>query len=92
MNEHGIAVSKPLGFNNTYVMGVRPETAKRYGIRTLSEMMGVADKLRLGCTVGFVQRGDCLPLMKNALKRTLSPLRDCRRVSATAGSRRKRWT
>ena len=64
MKEHGIAVSKPLGFNNTYVMGVRPETAKRYGIRTLSEMMDVADKLRLGCTVGFVQRGDCLPLMK----------------------------
>ena len=69
MKEHGIAVSKPLGFNNTYVMGVRPETAKRYGIRTLSEMMGVADKLRLGCTVGFVQRGDCLPLMKKRFKK-----------------------
>ena len=69
MKEHGIAVSKPLGFNNTYVMGVRPETAKRYGIRTLSEMMDVADKLRLGCTVGFVQRGDCLPLMKKRFKK-----------------------
>lgn len=62
--QYGILLSEPIGFNNTYVMSVKPETAERYNIHTLSELMAVADQLRLGCTVEFVQRGDCLPLLE----------------------------
>ncbi len=58
--QHNIHVSAPLGFNNTYVMSVKPETASKYNLKTLSDLMAVSDKLDLGCTVEFVQREDCL--------------------------------
>lgn len=62
--EHGIHTSKPLGFNNTYVMSVKPETAEKYGLVTLSDMIEKSGELRLGCTVEFVDRQDCLPLLE----------------------------
>lgn len=64
MRDHQIRLSEPLGFNNTYVMSVRPETAETYQLRTLSDLMRLAPELRLGCTVEFLQRGDCLPLLE----------------------------
>lgn len=64
LEEHGIVTSKPLGFNNTYVMSVKPETAERYGISTLSQLLEKSPELSLGCTVEFIQREDCLPLLE----------------------------
>jgi len=64
MERHDIHVSAPLGFNNTYVMSVKPETAQKYNLKTLSDLMKVSDKLDLGCTVEFVQREDCLPALE----------------------------
>ena len=63
--EHNIEISKPLGYNNTYVMSVMPETAERYNLKTLSDLMAVAPEMRLGCTVEFVQREDCLDLLQS---------------------------
>lgn len=63
--EHNIHVSAPLGFNNTYAMSVRPETAQKYNLKTLSDLMAAAPELRLGCTVEFVQREDCLSLLQS---------------------------
>ncbi len=60
-----IFTSKPLGFNNTYVMSVMPETAKKYQLETLSDLMAAAQDLTLGCTVEFVQREDCLDSLQN---------------------------
>lgn len=62
--EHQIHISAPLGYNNTYVMSVMPETAEKYQLKTLSDLMAIAPDLRLGCTVEFVQREDCLDLLK----------------------------
>ena len=64
MERHNIHVSEPLGFNNTYVMSVKPELAEKYNLKTLSDLMKVSDQLKLGCTVEFVQREDCLPLLE----------------------------
>ena len=64
MERHNISVSEPIGFNNTYVMSVKPETAEKYNLKTLSDLIKNADKLDLGCTVEFVQREDCLPLLE----------------------------
>lgn len=61
--QYNIALSAPLGFNNTYVMSVTPKIAKKYNLSSLSDLIACADKLRLGCTVEFIQRGDCLPLL-----------------------------
>ena len=64
MSEHNIYTSAPLGFNNTYVMCVTPEIAERYNLSKLSDLIKVADELRLGCTVEFIQREDCLPKLQ----------------------------
>lgn len=63
--EHNIHISEPLGFNNTYAMSVMPETAEKYQLKTLSDLMDKASQLRLGCTVEFVQREDCLNLLQD---------------------------
>ena len=64
MSEHNIYTSAPLGFNNTYVMCVTPEIAEKYNLSKLSDLIKVADELRLGCTVEFIQREDCLPKLQ----------------------------
>lgn len=63
--DHGIATSNPLGFNNTYVMSVKPETAEQYNLKTLSDLIEKSPELNLGCTVEFIQREDCLPLLES---------------------------
>ena len=65
LNDHGVYTSNPLGFNNTYVMSVKPETAEEYGLKTLSDLVEKSGQLRLGCTVEFIQREDCLPLLES---------------------------
>lgn len=59
-----IRVSKPLGFNNNYVLSVRPETAQQYNLEKLSDLAAVSSELRLGATVDFIQREDNLPSLK----------------------------
>ena len=46
-NDYNIAVSAPLGYNNTYAMSVRPEIAEQYQLETLTDLMAVAPELRL---------------------------------------------
>lgn len=62
--EHNVVTSKPLGFNNSYIMAVKQETAEKYNLETLSDLMRTAPELRLGCTMEFVQREDCLPSLE----------------------------
>ena len=66
LEDHGIATSAPLGFNNTYVMSVKPALAEQYHLETLSDLIEQSGKLRLGCTVEFIQREDCLPLLESS--------------------------
>lgn len=54
----------PLGFYNSYALAVLPETAKKYGLHTLSDLIAKAPLLRLGCTVEFYQREDLLPSLE----------------------------
>ena len=53
-----IAVLEPLGFNNTYAMAVRKETADKYNLKTCSDLAEVSDELILGSTIEFVDRPD----------------------------------
>ena len=64
-NDYNIAVSAPLGYNNTYAMSVRPEIAEQYQLETLTDLMAVAPELRLGCTADFTQREDALPRLES---------------------------
>ena len=63
-SEHNIHTSAPLGFNNTYVMSVKPETAEKYGLKNLTDMIAKSSELNLGCTTEFMSREDCLPALE----------------------------
>lgn len=57
----GLRWLPPLGFENNYVMAVRPATADSLGLRALSDLRPVADELAAGLSPGFIGRADGLP-------------------------------
>src|SRR5687768_3291896 len=56
----GLTVSDPLGFDNTYAVAVRRETASRLGLRTIGDLRG-HPTLRAAFDPGFLQRDDGWP-------------------------------
>ena len=56
----------PLGFENTYAISVRRETATKYSLKTMSDLAGVASQLRAGLTADFIGRPDGLPGISRA--------------------------
>jgi osmoprotectant transport system permease protein len=54
----------PLGFENTYAIAVRPQTAERYGLRTLSDLARASPELVAGLTPDFIGRPDGLPALE----------------------------
>jgi osmoprotectant transport system permease protein len=57
---HGIAMSRPLGFNNPYALGMKEEAAARLGVRTISDLRE-HPQLKFGFTNEFMDRGDGWP-------------------------------
>lgn len=64
--QFGITWLKPLGWNNTYVMSVKPETQEKYGLKTLSDLTAVSGELILGTDTEFPNRQDGLIGLKEA--------------------------
>ena len=62
----GVRWLPPLGFENTYAIAVRRETAERLGLRTLSDLARVAPQLTAGLTPDFIGRPDGLPGLRRA--------------------------
>ena len=56
----------PLGFENTYAIAVRRETADRLGLRTLTDLAREGPVLRAGLTADFIGRPDGLPGLARA--------------------------
>jgi osmoprotectant transport system permease protein len=50
----------PLGFENTYAIAVRTDTAQQHTLRNLSDLAAVADQLTAGFTPDFIGRADGL--------------------------------
>jgi osmoprotectant transport system permease protein len=57
----GVRWLPPLGFENTYAIAVRRQTADSLGLRTLSDLAPVAGRLIGGFTPDFLGRRDGLP-------------------------------
>ena len=53
----GLTITDPLGFDNTYALAVRRETANRLGLRTISDLRGHST-LSAAFDPGFLQRDD----------------------------------
>jgi osmoprotectant transport system permease protein len=62
----GVRWLPPLGFENTYAIAVRRETAERFGLRTLTDLARVAPRLTAGLTPDFIGRPDGLPGLRRA--------------------------
>ncbi|HWB43012.1 MAG TPA: glycine betaine ABC transporter substrate-binding protein [Gemmatimonadales bacterium] len=56
----------PLGFENTYAIAVRRETAEQHGLAALSDLARVSASLRAGLTADFIGRADGLPGLTRA--------------------------
>ncbi|WP_194138532.1 glycine betaine ABC transporter substrate-binding protein [Robertmurraya kyonggiensis] len=56
--EFNVAWLEPLGFNNTYALGLRGELAKELGLKTYSDLAAHASDLSFGADPEFFERGD----------------------------------
>jgi len=63
----GLRMGRPLGFNNTYAIGMREQVADSLGIRTISDLQAHAD-LVLGFSNEFMDRGDGWPSLRDAYR------------------------
>jgi len=65
-DRYGVRWLPPLGFQNTYAIAVRRETAERLGLATLSDLARVGPRLHAGLTPDFIGRADGLPGLAQA--------------------------
>jgi osmoprotectant transport system permease protein len=59
--EHGVTVSSPLGFNNTFTILVRGKDARALGLRTIEDLRSVMARWTPGFGYEFLQREDGFP-------------------------------
>ncbi|HEY1860334.1 MAG TPA: glycine betaine ABC transporter substrate-binding protein [Gemmataceae bacterium] len=59
----GILMSRPLGFNNTYALGMKEQLAARLNIRKISDLKDHPD-LKFGFSNEFLERGDGWPSLR----------------------------
>ncbi len=57
----GMTWTRPVGFNNTYIMAVRPETAEKYTLKKASDLAAHAPGWKLGGDENFDTRLDAYP-------------------------------
>lgn len=60
LSDYGISISRPLGFNNTYALGMRRDRAGELGIRSISNLIGHPE-LVFGFSNEFMDREDGWP-------------------------------
>lgn len=61
----GLAVTAPLGFNNTYALGMREDLASERNVRAISDLARHND-LRFGLSQEFIARADGWPGLRSA--------------------------
>ena len=66
LSRFGVRWLPPLGFENTYAIAVRRETATKYSLATLSDLARAGPQLSAGLTADFIERKDGLPGLRSA--------------------------
>ena len=61
--KRGLAMTAPLGFNNTYALGMKADRAKALAISTITDLLA-HPRLRLGFGNEFMDRGDGWPALQ----------------------------
>ncbi|MCA9184202.1 MAG: glycine betaine ABC transporter substrate-binding protein [Pirellulaceae bacterium] len=62
--QSGIGMTRSLGFNNTYALGMKDDTAERMGIRAVSDLIRYPD-LKFGFSSEFMDRSDGWPGLRS---------------------------
>ena len=57
---HNLDIREPMGFENTYAFAMKPEVAKKYGIKTISDLKRYANNMILSGPHEFMEREDGL--------------------------------
>ena len=70
---YGVRWLPPLGFENTFALAIRADTARQYNLRTLTDLARESSKLRAGFTPDFVERSDGLPGLMRAYGESIRP-------------------
>ena len=88
--EWGMRWLPPLGFQNTFAIAVRRETAERYRLGTLSDLARASARLTAGFTPDFIERQDGLAGLVRVYgagirPRTVRPLLPALKYQALAG-------
>jgi osmoprotectant transport system permease protein len=60
LSRRGVGMSRPLGFNDTYAIGMREQVASRLGVASLSDLRRFPD-LKFGFSNEFMDRADGWP-------------------------------
>ena len=89
-SRYGARWLPPLGFQNTFALAVRPDTARQHRLRTLSDLASASATLTGGFTPDFVQRPDGLEGLARVYgasirPRTIRPLMPALKYQALAG-------
>ena len=61
-----IDMLKPIGFNNTYVIAVSQDFAKKNNLETISDLAKISSKVSAGVTMDFINRPDGYPGLAKA--------------------------
>lgn len=72
--KHGVSMTPPLGFNNTYALGVSANTAQSYALEKISDLRN-SPELRLGFTNEFMDREDGWPSLREHYRLPQSSVR-----------------
>lgn len=64
LNAEGIRMSRPLGFNNTYAIGMKQGVASKYNVTKISDLRHHTE-LKLGFTSEFMDRSDGWPSLRD---------------------------
>ena len=79
----GILMSKPIGFNNSYIIGMKKEAAIKFGIDKISDLKNHPE-LKFGFSNEFMDRGDGWPSLQRKYN---LPQRDVRGIDHDIGYR-----
>ncbi|WP_432681237.1 osmoprotectant update ABC transporter permease/substrate-binding subunit OpuFB [Bacillus velezensis] len=58
LKQFNMVMLKPMQYNNTYALAVPIDFANQYGIKTISDLNGIEDKVKAGFTLEFSDRED----------------------------------
>ena len=62
--QHDLRMLAPLGFNNTFCLAVRPDTAAAYNLKTFSDLAQVSSNYVFGGSAEILSRNDGIPNLK----------------------------